>query len=98
MEIDHKHVAGRPVWCNVGYLRQKIETRSISTVPQLGAKLSVIQQTISQHLAAMDTVKKLKTWVPHALTEEQSLRPLETCTSLQEREVRAILLSYPNCV
>ncbi|GFR07016.1 hypothetical protein TNCT_659421 [Trichonephila clavata] len=39
-----------------------------------------------RQLTTVGIVKKLETWVPHALTEKQHLRPLETCKSPQERE------------
>ncbi|GFT53200.1 hypothetical protein TNCV_4233001 [Trichonephila clavipes] len=94
MEIDHKPESGRPLRCDVNHLRQKIEVLSISTVRQLEARLFASPETISRYLAAMDAVKKLETWIPHALAKEQHLRLLETCKSLQEREAIELFLHH----
>ncbi|GFY51628.1 hypothetical protein TNIN_357441, partial [Trichonephila inaurata madagascariensis] len=59
MEIDHKPESSRPLRCDVDHLRQKIEVRSTSTVRQQGTELFASPETISRHLAAMGSVKKL---------------------------------------
>ncbi|GFV48293.1 hypothetical protein TNCV_666951 [Trichonephila clavipes] len=62
MEIYHKSGAGRPVRCNVDHLLQKVQTRSMSTLRQLGYDISIVPQLISHHLVTTSMVKKPETW------------------------------------
>ncbi|GFT24166.1 adhesion G protein-coupled receptor B2 [Trichonephila clavipes] len=72
--------------CQSGTLETFKDAMKQRGVRKLGAELSVAPQVISRHLVAIEMVKKLETWVPYALMEEQRLRHLDTCKSLQERE------------
>ncbi|GFX23914.1 hypothetical protein TNCV_2730191 [Trichonephila clavipes] len=81
MDINHKSEASRPMRCNVDYLWQNDKTRSASIACQLGYDICEEKQSISHQLSAIGMMKMLKTFVPHALMEEQHLLLLETCKS-----------------
>ena len=55
---------------------------------EIGDKLGVTHTTIENHLAELDFVKKLGSWMPHKLTMANMMQRISICSSLLSRKRR----------
>ena len=80
--LEEKEGRGRPSSVDNDRLKELVEDNPRTTLCELAQALDVHYSTISLHLQAIGKVKKLDSWVPHALTEKQQSRRLEVASSL----------------
>lgn len=80
--LEDKEGRGRTLSIDEDVLKTLVEENPRTTVRELAENLSVSKSTVADHLKAIGKVKKLETWVPHALTERQKFHRHEVCTAL----------------
>ncbi|KAF2344981.1 Transposase type 1 [Trinorchestia longiramus] len=66
-------------------LHAVVEQNPRRSVREMSQTLDVSIATVSHHLKIIGKVKKLDTWVPHELNENQELRRFEVCSMLSLR-------------
>jgi len=79
--IEEEEGRGRPFSVDDDRLKAFVEENPRTTVCELAQTLNIHFSTVSLHLKAIGKVKKLDSWVPHALTEKQQTSRMEVATS-----------------
>lgn len=80
--LEDKEGRGRSSSLDDDALRALVEENPKTTVRELAGKLEVSKSTIDDHLKAIGKVKKLDSWVPHALNDRQKNQRYEICAAL----------------
>lgn len=80
--LEEEEGRGRPSSVDDDFLKALVEDNPRTTLCELARELNVSFQTVSMHLQAIGKVKKLDSWVPHALNEKQQNRRIEVTSSL----------------
>uniref|UniRef100_A0A0K0EG06 HTH_48 domain-containing protein n=1 Tax=Strongyloides stercoralis TaxID=6248 RepID=A0A0K0EG06_STRER len=80
--LEDKEGRGRNSVLENKELKSLVEQNPCTTVKELAQELNVSTGTIFNNLKASNKTKKMDTWVPHELTNEQCLRRMEYSSSL----------------
>jgi [histone H3]-lysine36 N-dimethyltransferase SETMAR len=80
--LEEEEGRGRSPSIDDDHLKALVEENPRTTLCELAIALNVHYSTVSLHLQAIGKVKKLDSWVPHALNEKQQMRRMEVASSL----------------
>lgn len=73
---------GRPCSVNNEHLNELVKADPCKSTRQFAQELDVSHTTILDHLKQLGKSKKLDSWVPHELSDNQKYQRLEVCSSL----------------
>jgi len=81
-ETEDKPRSGRPSELSDETVKEVVEANPRATTREMASILRCDHSTVVRRLSALGKVQKLGTWIPHALTQANKERRVQTCTTL----------------